>query len=367
MSSPSRSGASNRWRKPVRWYRTPIEAALLKDLQRRSDWLGGAQAFGYLGLLALTGGIAFYSAGRWPWWATVLLTFVYGTCFAFQINAVHELAHGTVFRTDSLNAALLRVFAFLGWINFCTFSASHARHHQFTLHPPDDLEVVFPVKITMRDFFKTGFVNLGYLKWAVGEALRIGRGRFEGEWELALYPPEDRGKRRLPIRWAGYLLAGHAVIVVGATLAAIFVHPRFAMLIPLITLGKGYGGWLFFACNNAQHIGLENNVADFRFCARTIVINPVARFLYWSMNFHIEHHMYTQVPCYRLARLRRVIDHDLPQAPRGIMSTWRQIAAIQARQAQDPTYQHHQACPGDNANFESRLKGAPKGDPARPH
>jgi fatty acid desaturase len=147
--------------------------------------------------------------------------------------------------------------------------------------------------------------------------------------------------------WARLLLTGHAAVVIGSLGAAAAGHPRFLMLPVLTTFGKGYGGWLFFLCNSAQHIGLKDNVADFRLCARTIVLNPVARFLYWNMNFHIEHHMYTQVPCYRLGALRRAIQHDLPAAPLGLLATWRQIATIQARQARDPCYQHHQVCPGD--------------------
>jgi fatty acid desaturase len=330
----------------VKWYRTPIDPGLLKTLQRRSDLLGAAQTLGYLGVLAMSAGSAFYSAGRWPWWSTVLLTFLHGTCFAFQINAVHELGHGTVFRSSAVNRFFQRIFAFLGWINPHTFGPSHARHHQFTLHPPADLEVVLPSKLTVRDFLKAGFVNPWYLTWAIGEALRLARGEFRGEWEIALFPPDDAERRRSAIAWARLLLAGHAAIVIGSLGAAAAGHPRFLMLPVLTTFGKGYGGWLFFLCNSAQHIGLKDNVADFRLCARTIVLNPVARFLYWNMNFHIEHHMYTQVPCYRLGALHRAIRHDLPAAPLGLLATWRQIATIQACQARDPCYQHHQVCPG---------------------
>ncbi len=63
------------------------------------------------------------------------------------------------------------------------------------------------------------------------------------------------------------------------------------------------------------------------------------RFLYWHMNFHIEHHMYAAVPCYHLGRLHRLVRHDLPHCPRGLVETWRQIAAIQKRQKSDPDYQ----------------------------
>ena len=81
-----------------------------------------------------------------------------------------------------------------------------------------------------------------------------------------------------------------------------------------------------------QHISLLDNVDDFRKCCRTFVPNPLVRFLYWHMNFHIEHHMYVGVPCYRLGRLHRLIEDDLPPSPVGILQTWREINEILVRQ-----------------------------------
>jgi len=72
-----------------------------------------------------------------------------------------------------------------------------------------------------------------------------------------------------------------------------------------------YGGWLFFLCNNTQHIGLQDHVPDFRLCCRTFALHPVTRFHYWQMNYHTEHHMYAAVPCYNLGKLHALIRHDL--------------------------------------------------------
>ena len=58
------------------------------------------------------------------------------------------------------------------------------------------------------------------------------------------------------------------------------------------------------------------------------------------MNYHIEHHMYAAVPCYNLAKLHQAILHDLPPCPHGIGATWKEIAAIQKTQDEDPSYQH---------------------------
>src|ERR1700722_17449830 len=113
----------------------------MRELQRRSDGLGAAQTLGYLGAMACTGTAAFLAVGRLPWWGVAALIFLHGMVCSFSINGVHELCHGTVFRTPWLNAFFVRVLAFLGWHNFSMFWSSHQRHHRYTLHPPDDLEV----------------------------------------------------------------------------------------------------------------------------------------------------------------------------------------------------------------------------------
>ena len=46
------------------------------------------------------------------------------------------------------------------------------------------------------------------------------------------------------------------------------------------------------------------------------------------------------MPCYKLGKLHRAIEDDLPTIPVGIVATWREIAAILEKQREDPSYQH---------------------------
>jgi fatty acid desaturase len=320
--------------KPIEWYHCPLSKTDFKSLHERSDFLGWCQTLGYLGVLVVTGGSACYSAGHWPWYVTVLLVFLHGTVFAFQINAVHELGHGTVFKTKALNAFFERFFSFLGWINFEFFDVSHARHHRYTLHAPDDLEVVLPAKVLVKDFFMNSFINVRGPYWTLKDWIKMARGRgFQGDWALTLFP-EGSPERQRPIRWARWVLFGHGLILV----VSIAMH---WWLLPVVTsLAPFYGNWIQFLCNNTQHIGLQDDVPDFRLCCRTFTLNPVFQFLYWHMNYHTEHHMYAAVPCYRLARMHRLIKHDMPPCPHGLLATWLEIAAIQKIQKTNPEYQH---------------------------
>lgn len=318
----------------IRWYRTPLNPQTLANLNTKSDARGFLQTLGYLGLLVSTGSVAFYAAERWPWWAAVLMVFLHGTVASFAINGVHELVHKSVFETQWLNGLFVRIFAFVSWVNFPHFSSSHMRHHQYTLHPPDDLEVVLPIRLMVKNFLQSGFVNVKGMYDAVKTTIRYSRGRFEGEWESTLFPADQPDRGRPVVLWARTHLACHGIILVVSLYSGWWLLPVLTSLAPF------YGSWLFFLCNNTQHIGLQDNVPDFRLCCRTFTVNPLVQFLYWHMNYHIEHHMYAAVPCYNLANLHRAILHDLPPCPNGIGATWKEIAAIQKKQDEDPSYQH---------------------------
>jgi fatty acid desaturase len=318
----------------INWYRTPLDRDTLAALNQRSDWQGLLQTLGHLGLLLLSGAAAWYAAGHWPGPVLVLILFLHGTMYAFLLNGFHELCHGTVFKTRALNTLFLNIFSFLGWFNPVFFWTSHQEHHKYTLHPPDDLEVVLPVELTLASFYKSAVINpWGFYNRLKG-VIRLSRGRLEGEWEHVLFPAAEPEKRQRLFNWARTLLVGHTL------LAVVSLAWGFWLLPVLITLAPFYGGWLLFLCNNTQHVGLQDNVPDYRLCTRTIILHPFVQFLYWHMNFHIEHHMYAAVPCYKLAQLHRAIEHDLPPSPVGLVATWQEITAILRRQQAEPSYQY---------------------------
>jgi fatty acid desaturase len=319
----------------VDWYRSPLPADVFKRLHQRSDWRGFAQTGGFLGVYATTATLAFLSwRHHEPWWVTVLLVFLHGMVASFLTNGMHELGHGTVFKTKALNELFVRVVSFLGWLHPDLFSASHQRHHRYTLHPPDDQEVVLPQKLLLKNFLEQGFINVRGFKWTFLYTLRIACGRFTGTWELVCYPPEQPALRRVPMLWARVVLAGHVVIAAVALYYGLWIIPV------LVSLTPAYGAWLFFLCNNTQHIGLQDKVPDFRLCCRTVILHPVVSFLFWEMNYHMEHHMFAAVPCYNLARLHAAVRDDVPPPPVGLVAVWRHITSVLQRQAREPDYQY---------------------------
>jgi fatty acid desaturase len=328
----------------VAWYRPHVGREDMKSLNQKSDFWGFAQTLGFLGLLALTGSAACLSPlyvpdGWFKWPLVVLIFFMHGTCWQFLINGFHELVHDSVFKTRFLNEFFLRIFSFLGWYDHHYFWASHTEHHKYTLHPPDDQEVVLPVRYTLAGWLKGGFVNPMMIRWMIQGNLQVARGRLAGDWEHALFdnaPPQVLHAR---FRWARILLIGHGAIIAGS----IYMH---WWLLPLvITFARCYGSALHILLNSTQHVGLRDNVPDFRLCCRTIYLNPFFQFLYWHMNFHTEHHMFAGVPCYNLPRLHRIIKAEMPRCTNGIVETWREIDGIFKRQDADPAYQYSPGLP----------------------
>lgn len=338
------AAAGNKYRNAlvVDWYRSPVESVLLQELNRRSDARGLIQAGGYLALIVTTGSAALYAQQHLPWLWLAPALLVHGTFCAFMSNAVHEFVHGTVFRTPWLNRLFLCIFGFLRWFPCDYYWASHTEHHKFTLHPPRDREVVLPTHFTRAEFLKTGFVDPTRLVEMLISNYHFACGRLSGEWEQYVLGQDPA--RFAVYRWSRILLVGH-----GAIAAVSLSHGHW--IIPVVvSLSPCYGGWLFYLCNNTQHAGLRDRVADFRLNCRTVVLNPFLSFLYWHMNYHIEHHMYAAVPCYNLHRLHEAIRHDLPPTLRGLMATWRQIIDIQRRQSTEPGYQYGPPLPGQRAD-----------------
>ena len=106
----------------------------------------------------------------------------------------------------------------------------------------------------------------------------------------------------------------------------------------------------FFAVT--QHAGLREDVLDHRMSTRTVYINPVLRFLYLNMNYHLEHHMFPTVPYYNLPALHEEIKQWLPPPKPSLWSAYREIV-------------HALRCQRRDASFEIDRGWTPPAEPER--
>ena len=113
----------------------------------------------------------------------------------------------------------------------------------------------------------------------------------------------------------------------------------------LIGLPRIYGSWHMVMCGHLQHAGLADNVLDHRLNSRTVYMNPISRYIYWNMNYHVEHHMFPMVPYHALPRLHALIKDDLPAANTSIPDAYVEVFRSLCQQCSNPAYYLHKTLP----------------------
>ncbi|MGB0486061.1 MAG: fatty acid desaturase [bacterium] len=339
----------------IKWYRCPIDPTVLRELSKPSDLQGFQMALGHLGLWLLTGALSFYFAVEQLWLGFLLTIFLHGTVGTFFSAPHHELCHGTVFKTKRFNEIFLRIFSTLGLQNFHIYKMSHSYHHRFTLHRIADKEVVLPKTPSLRFLYLLqlftfnitgGFESRGLFPTMRG-LFRVAADRMEqpyNEWGAELYAefPEERQKA---VHWARYLIAVHLSFALFAVLIG------YPILILIVSLHPFIGNWLRYFVGAPMHCGLRSDVSDFRKCVRTITLDPISEFLYWHMNWHLEHHMFAAVPCYNLKKLYEAVAEDMPK-PRTLISSWQEMLEVVKQQEADPAYEFDTPVPPQRTRKE---------------
>ena len=334
----------------VQWYRSRLDPARFRELSRSSDAKGWFQAAGHLLLFVLTGTAVYlaWSQSSWAWFFIAL--FAHGTIGSFFVGtAVHELGHGTVFRTKWLNRAFLYIYCLLCWWNPFDFASSHTYHHRYTLHPEGDRENLLPLHPNVGRTFLLQLFTINILTqpgrtFGKGGLISTIRSTFldamgrtgpetipANEWLAAIREDQPKEHRR-GILFSRLQIAFHGIVLILSLVSGLWVLPLILSVFPFIA------NWLSYFVSLPQHCGLKDNVTDFRKCTRSIQLRAFVEFLYWHMNWHTEHHMYAGVPCYNLAALHEEIKEDVT-APKGLIGAWAEMLDIWERQKTDPDYQ----------------------------
>lgn len=309
------------------WFKVDIDRKTLKDLSARSDARGLVQAGGFFALVIAAGALAWHALGT-AWAIPAFL--LYGTVFAFSEAAAHELGHGTVFKTRRLNEACYWAICFMSWREQVYSRWLHAKHHTYThltAAPYKDPELAFRRPPS-------------YLK-LVTDFARVSHGlQFLGAIFLHSFGMVTKGAREVVPETEYKKMCDNSRVLLACYVAvfvwAILAHSWLPVL--LLFLARAYGTWLHELCALTQHTGLKENVLDHRVSSRTVKLNPVVRFLYWNMNYHIEHHMFPSVPFHALPKFHETVAAQMPEPYAGLWPAWREILTIFAKQQRDPEY-----------------------------
>jgi fatty acid desaturase len=309
----------------AKWYSSPIPRAELKELMRREDGPAIRDTLIWFGVLIVSGGL-----GCWFWGSLAAVPFflVYGVLYGSASDSRwHECGHRTAFKTKWMNDAVYAIACFMILREPEIWRWSHTRHHTDTVIVGRDPEIITPRPPDVLSLL----LNIFSLKNAVLFLHKLflhAAGRLTDE-ESTFVPAGERPK---VYRTARFYLAIYA-LVIAACLYYRSILP--AMIVGLPSL---YGAWLQLYFGITQHLGLAEDVLDHRLNSRTVYMNPIFRFLYWNMNYHVEHHLFPLIPYHALPKLHAAIKADCPAPYPSTVAAYREIIPALARQLRDPAY-----------------------------
>ena len=281
------------------WYTSPVPKEEMRKLLERRDGPAVRDSIIWFALLIGAAVCAYLLWQAGSWWAIVPFL-IYGIIYASSSDSRwHEAGHGTAFNTDWMNNALYEIASFMVMRESVPWRWSHVRHHSDTIIVGRDPEIAVPRPPDLRRFV-FGFFSLRTIPLYFYHVGLHACGRLTAE-EKTYIPESEYGR----VYWRArvYLLIYLAVLGL-----AIIYHT----VLPLMYIGfpQLYGAWLTPFYAYPQHAGLAENVLDHRLNCRTLYMHPIHRFLYWNMNYHIEHHMFPLVPYHNLPRLHELVKAD---------------------------------------------------------
>ncbi len=310
------------------WFRSAVPRKRMKELMRRSDYPAVRDTVIWIGLILLFGGLGITFWTVWHSWWAVPFFLAYGLLYGSTSDSRwHESGHGTAFKTRWMDESLYQLASFMIMRDPTTWRWSHTRHHTDTLVVGRDPEIAVmrPARLARLLANLIGLVDVPMAFWLMS---RHAAGRLTGD--EADYVPES--ERRKVYRAARIHLAIYAVTI-GLAIG-------FRSWLPVVLIGgpRLYGACLFYFYGFTQHAGLGENVLDHRLNTRTVKMCLLNRFLYWNMNYHVEHHMFPMVPYYRLPELHEEISRDCAPVYPSLWAADKEIIPAILHQLRDQEY-----------------------------
>lgn len=307
------------------WYQCHVPRATMRKLLERRDGPALRDTLIWFTLLLGSGHATYALWGTW--WALIPYS-VYAVIYGSTSDSRwHESSHGTAFKTDWMNNALYEIASFMVMRESTLWRWSHTRHHSDTIIVGRDPEIAVPRPPDLKGL-AMGFFNLGVYPNYFRKIIRHSLGSMT-EDEKTFVPESEFPKifRKARISVAIYLAVIATAIATRSFLPLMFVG------FPNIL-----GSWLMVLYGHTQHTGLAENVLDHRLNCRTVKMNLIHRYLYWNMNYHVEHHMFPLVPYHNLPKLHEAVKDDCPTPYPSLLAAWKEIIPTVFRQVKDPAY-----------------------------
>lgn len=343
LTGPDGRLAVERGLAAAQWYHTDVPRKDMKALMQRSDVPAIRDTVIWLGLM-----VVFAATACWLYpslWSIPLLL-AYGVLYGSASDSRwHECSHGTAFRTQWMNQWVYQIACFMIMRNPVTWRWSHTRHHTDTYIVGRDPEIAVmrpPVllKLALNTFgILDGFDAMAkMLRHAITGSLSTNE---------KTYVPDTE--------WAKAIFVARVWFLIYAATIALTVYLQSWLPMLLVGTPRLYGAWHHIMTGLLQHGGLADNVLDHRMNSRTVYMNPISRFIYWNMNYHIEHHMFPMVPYHALPRLHALIKSDLPEPSPSQWAAYKEIFPAWRRQLHGEDYFLLRALPSTARPYRPEL------------
>ncbi|PYT66912.1 MAG: hypothetical protein DMG39_25375 [Acidobacteria bacterium] len=261
----------------------------------RQDWrkrLAEVACFGSLGVAGVTMTSTALAGSRWFFLPLGIVV------TALALNAfvllMHDGMHESLVQGRGWNRAASVLIGSTFLMSFSAYRVLHTRHHRFLGDPrdPDDYKNYTRRRslVWMLHFVRLSIGSLLYLLLIPTLALKFGT---------------DKQRR--------YILTEYAFLGAVYSLLLRFVPASVlgvAWFVPLLMVGT-----LTAIRGFTQHA--ITDAADPYIASRTILPNPVVAFFLLNENYHLEHHLFPEIPSYHLPALHRLIWPKLPRAVSG--------------------------------------------------
>ena len=322
LLGPEAERAVERGLAQAQWYRTAIPRKRMKELMQRRDGPAIRDTLIWLGAMVVLGGL-----GAYFWFSVWSLVFFagYGVLYGSASDSRwHECGHGTAFKTRWMNTVVYNLASFMIMRDPTVWRWSHTRHHTDTIIVGRDPEII-SMRPPALGHIIGNFFGLFDVAKAFKEMFIHATGRLTAP-EATFVPESERHK----VYWTARVwLAIYAATVVACVVSTSILPAMF------IGLPRLYGAWHHVMTGLTQHSGLGEDVTDHRLNTRTVRMNPISRFVYWNMNYHVEHHMFPMVPYHALPALHAEIGADLPEPTRSIPAAFKEFVPVMLRQFRD--------------------------------
>lgn len=233
--------------------------------------------------------------------------------------AGHEGMHLSLFRNKHISATVGIFFASAVTTYYeLGFAMQHWNHHRYTNQASDhDITMVQHLKTWwQRLLFARATYNLAYLQATFRTAL--GRPN-PFRYKMPFRTEQLKVLARLNLLFSAFWLALYVTITVVDPMTGLI-----CILLPMACI-------LFISsCQTyIDHAGTSDEMFHNAW-SRT---SPIMTALYFGANYHLEHHLYPGVPCYRLGRVHRILkengtyDRENPPIENGFLASYRRLGA----------------------------------------